>query len=73
MKVYKFEADINGEKIYPKGVYYQGKKYIILVGCTVKDHTIRRKELIEDVFGPASNIMQKPVIFLKCKCHFLNR
>ena len=48
MKTYKFKASINGEIIYPKGFYYQGK-HIILVGCTISNHTIRRKELISDV------------------------
>lgn len=46
--MYKFIATINGIKYYPKGFYYQGK-YVILVGCTIKDNTIRRKELITDV------------------------
>jgi hypothetical protein len=48
MKRYEFIATINGEKLYPKGFYYQGK-FIILVGCTKKNHTIRRKERVEDV------------------------
>lgn len=45
---YKFQAKIGKETFYPKGFYYQGK-YIILVGDLVKNHTIRRKEKIEDV------------------------
>ena len=48
MRKYKFEAKINGETFYPKGFYYQGK-YIILVGCEIQNHTVRRKERIEDV------------------------
>ena len=48
MKIYKFIAIISGKEYYPKGFYYQGK-YIILVGCVKENHTIRRKELIEDV------------------------
>ena len=48
MKKYKFKATINGKEFFPKGFYYQGK-YIILVGDEVLDHTIRRKEKIEDV------------------------
>jgi hypothetical protein len=45
---YKFVATIDGTKFYPKGFYYQGK-FVILVGCTKTDHTIRRKEKIDDV------------------------
>lgn len=45
---YKFEAIIGTKTLYPKGFYYQNK-HIILVGCTLQNHTIRRKELIEDV------------------------
>lgn len=48
MKYYRFTAEIGEETLYPKGFYYQ-KKYVILVGDVVKDHTIRRKEKIEDV------------------------
>lgn len=48
IKKYNFIAKVNNETIYPKGFYYQ-KKYIILVGCEIKNHTIRRKELIENV------------------------
>lgn len=48
MKIYKFKAKIGNGIIEPKGFYYQGK-YIILVGDVVKNHTIRRKELIKDV------------------------
>lgn len=48
MKYYRFTAKIGDEMFYPKGFYYQ-KKHVILVGDTVKGHTIRRKELIEDV------------------------
>lgn len=49
MKKYEFEAKIGDEILYPKGFYYQGKKHIVLVGCVLRDHTMRRKELIEDV------------------------
>ena len=45
---YKFKVTIGNEIIYPKGFYYQGK-YVIIVGDVLKEHTIRRKELIEDV------------------------
>lgn len=48
MKKYKFKAIINNQVIYPKGFYYQGK-FIIIVGSEVDNHTIRRKERIEDV------------------------
>lgn len=48
MKKYRFIATINGNSFFPKGFYYQGK-YIILVGDIVENHTIRRKEKIEDV------------------------
>lgn len=48
MKKYKFKATIGKEKLTPKGFYYQGK-FIILVGCEIKDHSIRRKEKIDDV------------------------
>lgn len=48
MKKYKFTAIIGAEKYHPKGFYYQ-KKYVILVGDVDEDHTIRRKEKIEDV------------------------
>lgn len=48
MKKYKFKAIINGVNLFPKGFYYQGK-HVILVGCEIKNHTIRRKEKIEDV------------------------
>ncbi len=48
MKKYKFKATINSEILYPKGFYYQGK-FIILVGCEIRNHTIRRKERIENV------------------------
>ena len=48
MKKYKFKATIDGLVYQPKGFYYQGK-YIILVGDEVSNHTIRRKERIEDV------------------------
>jgi len=48
MKRYKFLANVNGKEVHPKGFYYQGK-HIILVGDTVENHTIRRKEKIEDV------------------------
>lgn len=48
MKQYKFTAKIGKEVFHPKGFYYQ-KKYIILVGDVDRDHTMRRKELIEDV------------------------
>jgi len=47
-KQYKFIAIIDDEIIKPKGFYYQGK-HIILVGDVEKGHTIRRKELIDDV------------------------
>lgn len=48
MKKYSFKAVINGEILYPKGFYYQGK-FIILVGCEKSNHTIRRKEKINNV------------------------
>lgn len=44
---YKFNVKIGNEILTPKGIYYQGK-YVVLVGCTVLDHTIRRKVLITD-------------------------
>ena len=49
-KIYKFIATIKDtdEVLHPKGFYYQGK-HIVLVGCTITNHTIRRKELIENV------------------------
>ncbi|MEA3295879.1 MAG: hypothetical protein U9Q27_01920 [Patescibacteria group bacterium] len=47
--IYEFIATIGNEIIKPKGFYYQKNKYVILVGDTEKGHTIRRKELIEDV------------------------
>jgi hypothetical protein len=46
--MYKFTVTIGPETYHPKGFYYQGK-YIILVGDVDKNHTIRRKERIEDV------------------------
>lgn len=49
MKKYKFKAVIDGKEYNPKGFYYQGK-YIILVGDEIVNHTIRRKERIEDVY-----------------------
>lgn len=48
MKYYRFTAKIGSEILYPKGFYYQ-KNYVILVGDTILDHTIRRKEKTEDV------------------------
>lgn len=48
MKKYSFKAIIDGKEFFPKGFYYQGK-FIILVGCEKSNHTIRRKEKIEDV------------------------
>ncbi len=48
MKKYKFIAKIGTETLYPKGFYYQGK-FIILVGCEIRNHTVRRKERIETV------------------------
>ena len=48
MKKYKFIAKIGTETLYPKGFYYQGK-FIILVGCEIRNHTVRRKERIENV------------------------
>lgn len=45
----RFKAVIGDEVFYPKGFYYQGKKHIVLVGDIVSGHTLRRKELIEDV------------------------
>jgi hypothetical protein len=48
MKKYRFIATIKGNSFFPKGFYYQGK-YVILVGDIVENHTIRRKEKIEDV------------------------
>lgn len=47
-KLYKFKAVINGETLYPKGFYYQGK-HVVLVGCVIQNHTIRRKELLSEV------------------------
>lgn len=56
---YHFFAEIGGKQYYPKGIYYQGKKHIILVGDVNTDSTVRRKELIDDVklsiVGPGSN------------------
>lgn len=48
MRKYKFIAKIGTHTLYPKGFYYQGK-YVVLVGCEARDHTVRRKELISDV------------------------
>lgn len=48
MRKYSFKAVINKREFFPKGFYYQGK-FIILVGCEKENHTIRRKEKIEDV------------------------
>ncbi len=48
MKKYKFKAVIGDKELFPKGFYYQGK-HIVLVGCEILNHTIRRKEKIEDV------------------------
>ncbi len=48
MEKYKFKVIIDGEVSFPKGFYYQGK-HIILVGCEILNHTIRRKEKIDDV------------------------
>jgi hypothetical protein len=48
MKKYKFIAKVGNHTFYPKGFYYQGKT-IILVGCEVKNHTIRQKFNINDV------------------------
>ena len=48
MKRLKFTAKVGSETLHPKGFYYQGK-YVILVGCTINNHTIRRKEIIGDV------------------------
>lgn len=45
---YRFMATIGEETVFPKGFYYQ-KNHIILVGDIVHNHTIRRKERIEDV------------------------
>lgn len=47
--IYKFIVTIGNEIIKPKGFYCQKNKYVILVGDIEKGHTIRRKELIEDV------------------------
>lgn len=52
---YKFKAIINDVTLCPKGFYYQGK-HIILVGDEKLDHTIRRKEKIEDVFIEVTKI-----------------
>jgi hypothetical protein len=52
---YKFTARIGSEEFHPKGFYYQGKKFIVLVGDEDKGHTIRRKELVEDVDIVADN------------------
>lgn len=49
MKRYKFTVTVRGRQFNPKGFYYQGKKYIILVGDEEKNHTIRMKELVTDV------------------------
>lgn len=48
MKKYKFKAIIDNQEYFPKGFYYQDK-YIILVGCEIVGHTVRRKEKIKDV------------------------
>ena len=48
MRKYKFKAIIDNVEYYPKGFYYQ-RNNIILVGCEIKNHTIRRRERIEDV------------------------
>lgn len=48
MRKYSFKAIINGKEFFPKGFYYHGK-FIILVGCEKSNHTIRRKEKINDV------------------------
>ena len=49
MKKFVFTAEIkNGPTYNPKGFYYQ-EKYVILVGDVKEGHTIRRKELIENV------------------------
>ena len=46
---YQFKVIMeNGEILFPKGFYYQDK-YVILVGCMIKNHTIRRKENIKNV------------------------
>jgi hypothetical protein len=45
---YKFKAIINGVEYFPKGFYYSGR-YVIIVGCILTGHTIRRKEFIDDV------------------------
>lgn len=45
---YTFKAIIDKKEFFPKGFYYQGN-FIILVGCTITDHSIRRKEKISDV------------------------
>ena len=47
VRKYKFIAKIGKETFEPKGIYYQGK-FVILVGDVAKDHTIRRKERIQD-------------------------
>ena len=47
-KKYRFIATIGDKTYFPKGFYYQ-KNHVILVGDIVHNHTIRRKERIEDV------------------------
>lgn len=47
-KKFEFKATIGNQTYFPKGFYYQGK-FVVLVGCTKTDHTIRRKVKIEDV------------------------
>lgn len=48
MEKIEFKIIIGKEILYPKGFYYQGNN-IIIVGCNIKNHTIRRKEKISDV------------------------
>jgi hypothetical protein len=49
MKIHKIKAKIKNKTYYPKGFYYQGEKHIVLVGCTIKNHTIRQKFFINEV------------------------
>ena len=53
---YTFKATIAGKEYFPKGFYYQGK-FIVLVGCEIQNHTIRRKEKIEDVLMVVTQIV----------------
>lgn len=45
------KADAPNEILHPKGFYYPDEKckYIVLVGCIIRNHTVRRKELADCV------------------------